>query len=427
MYYYVYLQDLFNDDDLLFSPPSSAATTTKHSTEPRKIQPTETTSSSSSELCKAPSSLLPAKPGGVGISVSAGDPGTLHPHKLIPSSDTSWPSSTSKDVNCSSVKQSAAQKLDSFKFVKISNSRKRNSSDDNEATPLHPKRKSLDNDDEAIASLLNREEVSASDGILMNREASLGCLDSDMNTETTDIHRHNLTSEKAPLKQSGFSTPSNVATPAELRSSGSLQASFTTPTKPPSHRNSIASIVRTIRQSSNPASSCTSLSSQTASTVPQQPVLGDSTPSRKSTPLNYTPLRGQSAPGHSSTTPLGRQSAPGHYTTTPLGRQSTPGSSITTPLGRQSAPGNFTPMGGQPAALNLRRAGFSTPLNRQSAPPGDGYSTPQPTPLVCTPSTDADSCGVDIVRTPVLLAKRKFPGPAGLLPPLVQKSMCTDA
>ncbi len=405
----------------------------------------------------------------MGISVSAGDPGTLHPHKLIPSSDTSWPSSTSKDVNCSSVKQSAAQKLDSFKFVKISNSRKRNSSDDNEATPLHPKRKSLDNDDEAIASLLNREEVSASDGILMNREASLGCLDSDMNTETTDIHRHNLTSEKAPLKQSGFSTPSNVATPAELRSSGSLQASFTTPTKPPSHRNSIASIVRTIRQSSNPASSCTSLSSQTASTVSQQPVLGDSTPSRKSTPLNYTPLRGQSAPGHSSTTPLGmqsapghssttplgrrsasghstttplgrqsapghstttplgRQSAPGHSTTTPHGRQSTPGSSITTPLGRQSAPGNFTPMGGQPAALNLRRAGFSTPLNRQSAPPGDGYSTPQPTPLVCTPSTDADSCGVDIVRTPVLLAKRKFPGPAGLLPPLVQKSMCTDA
>ena len=64
---------------------------------------------------------------------------------------------------------------------------------------------------------------------------------------------------------------------------------------------------------------------------------------------------------------------------------------------------------------------IATPLNR--VPPSAGSITPltkQPAPLICTPSARPDFDTVDILRTPVPLAQRKFPGPAGLLPPMVR-------
>ena len=465
---HVQMQDLFNDEDL-FSLPSTV--TAPHSVPQQSQAPEYSSSSRLSTGSNTPQLPRPANNSHTltgratqdshtsstetmetGEATKNGVSGPCAPGKVSPAYRTSH----LKGVANSPAKPSTAQKLNSFRFVKSSNSRKRYSIDDNESCP---KRKSSGDATDANISLSERREE-PSHGDVSPREAPVsssecavernlshpvthgyatpssvttptisGKLQADFTTPTSSL----TAPSKSPSSkfQTGFTTPtshfttpnqSGPASKLQTRStssltaptkSGQLQAGlatptsgFTTPTKPPAHRNSIASIVRTIQQSS---SSSTPLSRQAVSfDSSQQPVLGNTTPSRRSAPENCTPLRRQSLPGNS--TPLCGQSAPGN----------------STPLCGQSAPGNSTPLCGQSTSVDPRGAGFSTPLNRRSAPPGDGYSTPQPTPLICTPGSGAGSA-VDIVRTPVPLAKRKFPGPAGLLPPLVCVRVCACA
>lgn len=69
---------------------------------------------------------------------------------------------------------------------------------------------------------------------------------------------------------------------------------------------------------------------------------------------------------------------------------------------------------------------FSNASSPSSASPSM-YSTPKgkrlpsstAAALICTPTNEPGSVGIGIIGTPVPLPRRRFPGPAGLLPPLV--------
>lgn len=302
------------------------------------------------------------------------------------------------------VKQSSIEKLNSFRFVKDSR-RKRSIRD--ESAPLLKRKSDYD---------ISKR----------GHHVPVDCGESAMDIETSTTARTHLSS-------------STLAISNESRSLTSLQTSFTTPTKPPTHRNSVASIIKTIRQTSNEhLESNTPNTPVPVSSISQQlPIHGNSTPSRKSisgyTPLNRQPLPGNSTSRRGQTTSLDR----GARFSTPPNRQST---QFSTPLNRHSGVSGFstpcnpsvhsreagfsTPLSNQPASMDSRGDEFLTPLNARSQASRDGCTTPQPTPLICTPTSKMDSCGVDILRTPVTLAKRKFPGPAGLLPPLVSVCVC---
>lgn len=129
--------------------------------------------------------------------------------------------------------------------------------------------------------------------------------------------------------------------------------------------------------------------------------------------------------------------------TTPSSRLATPSSrlttSMTTPISSSPATSspthskNFTPQRSISTGASRLSSRLLTPLQSSSNAPSristtpSVYSTPQSrrmpssaiTALICTPTNEPGSTGVGIMRTPVPLPRRKFPGPAGLLPPLV--------
>ena len=280
------------------------------------------------------------------------------------------------------VRDSTAQKLNSFRF---SSQRKRSSITENSSSPDPPKRMSLGNDNDVCMSVTKKKTVTPADDVLRS-EASMEMFDSFEDSMHVDTSSNGMQDPISEQVQSGFTTlSSSLTTPTRSMYGSKPQrhlvtptSSFSTPTKPPTHRTSIASIARAARQSSGKQSTPLHIHDPTSniSTTDRFPA------------NNYQRALGDLRPSSDNATHRGHVS------------------------------GDCTPLGRQSASDGSRGGEFSTPLNRHT-PLGAGYSTPQPTPLVCTPSKEPDSCGVEILRTPVALVKRKFPGPAGLLPPLV--------
>ena len=315
-------------------------------------------------------------------------------------------------------KLSAVEKLSRFKFVKSSSSRKRVLDDNQVTTPISSKRTPPHvHGDKGIATPIcgeaaspasedkHRKEVPRDnvDSISGNvRPADSDAWWSDGGMETsTGIGANGM--ETGGMGTNGMET-SEVLTTSDSSSNREVPPSIATPL----NNETARSITTPINRQRGPGFA-TPIKSQSAAAINRQSV--------PSTSQFATPISRQSAPSTSQfATPISRQSAPStSQFATPISRQSAPSTSqFATPISRQSAPSTSqfaTPTSRQSAPSTSQ---FATPISRQSAP-----SIRQAAPLICTPSAHPDSNTVEILRTPATLAQRKFPGPAGLLPPLV--------
>lgn len=492
----------------MFTLPSSTITTNSASSHPQltdtpqgpstrtsQVHPSESsrssvkfTSSSGSQLVTNPYVPVRVKPTTAGVATCdysslqlatssiRGYSGDFAPDKPVENgapAKTLQTTRTTKNTSSSSASLTTVQKLNSFKFVKSSNPRKRPPCDDEASTSVLPKRKSVGDGVDVSgggATLSCQEGSSVLKSSVANFHESsrqlprsfmrksvtpsstLATPPPALSTPTKSGYSSDFQTGSAlttpnqpgPSAAGPEATPSsNMTTPIKssrthpVRTSAHIQSGFNTPTnsvchhnttrvdtptlelatstEPSLHQSSIASVISTFRQSSS------LLKSSSASDISNKnPVPMNITPVRKSVPTNSIPLRRLAT----NATPLHQNSVSVDSGT----------GGFSTPFNRPCAPPVDTNPGDKYSTpQQTSRDKYSTPQptsrDKYLTPQltsRDKYSTPQPTPLICTPSSGAGpSGGVDILSTPVVLAKRKFPGPAGLLPPLVSMYICT--
>lgn len=283
------------------------------------------------------------------------------------------------------------------------------------------------------------------------RDSSVVTPSRQVGPKTFGLSSNILTSTAPSNATSDFARPSRLSsgltTPTRLISDAqsSRTAEFAKPSRSSSDLSTPTRVVTSAPSNrtadfgceASPLRHTVTTSSQFESTTKQTTSNHFSDRVKKLTPFD-TPSISRSSTGQSGpplTRSLNKQHFPSMNSSlsTSVDSLSTPLQSVSRSLYGQSTTSFSTPISGPSSVVSssipLRHKltpSIATPLNRHSS--RAGLTTPinkQPTPLICTPSAEPNSDVVDIVRTPVPLAQRKFPGPAGLLPPLVRVAGCS--
>lgn len=359
----------------------------------------------------------------------------------VPENSSTKASTVSSDKNPT---LSAAQKLSTFKFVKSGRKRASNSSCE---VATSSKRHLICTDDvqcgkdspvsDDIMDLPDVMDVPVNDDVMdvsySRREVPDDVIAQTLNRKDTGLPSVYASSNSGhvDIRKSMFQVPSTgirhaatftaCTTPTfrlsssgrPLYQSGHEDSMVVTPSwrsSPSDLAKPIRSVNRTLANRTSDLTTPTRLGYDTslskhrfsASNQFQLDQISSTPPNSFSNNVKAVTPRPQPTPSMGSTsTPYDRQRP---CSSTPVNRPSSHSTvSSSTPLSQKLAPSIVTPLNRKPS-----RAGFTTPLNKQ------------PAPLICTPSAVPNSNIVDILRTPVPLAQRKFPGPAGLLPPIVR-------
>ena len=333
-----------------------------------------------------------------------------------------------RNITSSSIVSSTAKKLSSFEFVR--STRKRTSIDDHKVVPS--KKRLVDDVTPHLQnkSWVTKEDIctkmsSQSDGNNMMKDVISAQKNSTVNSTSWKTTPSVVSSVTLPIKET---MPTNVDVPGcgtrqrspfilqSLTSvpSSSLGSPFRTSKADIISSSTIASPQFTATSFRTPTSSQFNASSaqrgvSSIATTPQGPITAGST-SYNSIMINLTQQRGVSAtPQCPIITGI---------VSTQRGVSATPQGHITTGTVSNHTQSTMT-MPTQQRGVSSNTIGHSTPIKRRSNLMNCTPLNRRVTSMVSTPIDTSHSGAMEIMRTPVLLAQRKFPGPAGLLPPLV--------